>query len=99
MPFPLWFEPLTAPGVTHLAIDSNMRNLSAAVAWAASHNTEVTLALTLALNPSPNRNPNPNPNQVAAMVSRANAAMDVALSVGGIRRYVVRVRVRVSPDP
>ena len=33
----------------------------------------------------------PHDAEVAAMVSRAaaNAAMDVALSVGGIRRYVV----------
>lgn len=68
VPFPLWFEPLTAPGATHLVVDSNLRNLSAAVRWAAAHDAEVE-----------------------AMVSRANAAMDVALSVAGIRRYVAEL--------
>ena len=37
----LWFEGLLAPGVTHLSIDSNFRNLSSVVLWARDHEDEV----------------------------------------------------------
>ena len=41
LPFRLWYEQLTAPGVTHVATDSNLRNLSGAVRWARAHGDEV----------------------------------------------------------
>ena len=41
LPFQLWYEAFAAAGHTHLALDSNLRNLSDAVLWARAHDAEV----------------------------------------------------------
>lgn len=65
VPARLWYEALTASGSTHLVVDSNLRNLTAVIQWAKSHDAEVD-----------------------RMVSEANAAMEVATSVSGMRYFV-----------
>ena len=41
LPSRLWYEGVLTPGVTHLAVDSNLRNVSEAVRWANAHLAEV----------------------------------------------------------
>ena len=41
LPSRLWYEGVLTPGVTHLAVDSNLRNVSEAVRWANAHPAEV----------------------------------------------------------
>ena len=41
LPSRLWYEGVLSPGVTHLAVDSNLRNVSEAVRWANAHPAEV----------------------------------------------------------
>ena len=40
LPFKLWYEHFGAAGTTHLAVDSNLRNLSDAIRWARAHDAE-----------------------------------------------------------
>ena len=40
LPHRLWYEGLMSPGVTHLAVDARLSNISAAVAWARAHEAE-----------------------------------------------------------
>ena len=48
LPARLWYEQLLAPGVTHLAVDSNFGNLSAVVRWARAHPAEVAVMVARA---------------------------------------------------
>ena len=48
LPSRLWYEGVLSPGVTHLAVDSNLRNLSEAVRWANAHRQ--VLAMVAAAN-------------------------------------------------
>ena len=41
LPSRLWYEGVLSPGVTHLAVDSNLRNISEAVRWANAHPKQV----------------------------------------------------------
>ena len=41
LPSRLWYEGVLTPGVTHLAVDSNLRKVSEAVRWANAHPAEV----------------------------------------------------------
>ena len=49
LPSRLWYEGVLSPGVTHLAVDSNLRNISEAVRWANAHPKQV-LAMVAAAN-------------------------------------------------
>ena len=49
LPSRLWYEGVLTPGVTHLAVDSNLRNVSEAVRWANAHPKQV-LAMVAAAN-------------------------------------------------
>ena len=49
LPSRLWYEGVLSPGVTHLAVDSNLRNLSEAVRWANAHPKQVR-AMVVAAN-------------------------------------------------